>query len=76
MRTIKESCLERLIPLGEESLRTVIRSFMAHYHAQRNHQGLSNRIISPEAAQLGNRSVVQRRQRLGGMLNYYFRAAA
>ena len=41
-----------------------------------NHQGLANRIISPEAGHLGNRGVVQRRQRLGGMLNYYFRAAA
>ena len=76
VRTIKESCLERMILLGEESLRTAIRSFMAHYHAARNHQGLANRIISPEAAHLGNRGVVQRRQRLGGMLNYYFRAAA
>ena len=76
VRTIKESCLERMILLGEESLRTAIRSFMAHYHAERNHQGLANRIISPEAAHLGNRGVVQRRQRLGGMLNYYFRAAA
>ena len=76
VRTIKESCLERMILLGEESLRTAIRSFMAHYHAERNHQGLANRIISPEAGHLGNRGVVQRRQRLGGMLNYYFRAAA
>jgi len=46
------------------------------YHTERNHQGLANRLISPEAGHLGNAGVVQRRQRLGGMLNYYYRAAA
>jgi hypothetical protein len=32
---------------GEESLRTAIRNFVAHYHAERNHQGLVNRLINP-----------------------------
>ena len=76
VRTIKESCLERMILFGEESLRTAIQNFVAHYHTERNHQGLSNRLISPEVGHLGNAGVVQRRQRLGGMLNYYYRAAA
>ncbi len=71
VRTIKESCLERMILFGEESLRTAILSFVAHYHTERNHQGLANRLISPEVGHLGNAGVVQRRQRLGGMLNYY-----
>src|SRR5437667_2377558 len=76
VRTIKESCLERMILFGEESLRTAMHNFVAHYHTERNHQGLANRLISPEAGHLGNAGVVQRRQRLGGMLNYYYRAAA
>lgn len=76
VRSIKESCLERMIFFGEYSLRTAIHNFVAHYHADRNHKGLANRIISPEAAHLGAAGVVQRRQRLGGMLNYYYRAAA
>jgi len=76
VRTIKESCLERMILFGEESLRTAILSFVAHYHTERNHQGLANRLISPEVGHLGNAGVVQRRERLGGMLNYYYRAAA
>jgi hypothetical protein len=45
-------------------------------HTERNHQGLAHRLISPEAGHLGNAGMVQRRQRLGGMLNYYYRAAA
>src|SRR5713101_9727780 len=76
VRTIKESCLERMILFGEESLRTAISNFVAHYLAERNHQGLANRLISPEVGHLENTGGVQRRQRLGGMLNYYYRAAA
>jgi len=76
VRSIKESCLERMILFGEESLRTAISNFVAHYHTERNHQGLANRLISPESGHLGNAGMVQRRQRLGGMLNYYYRAAA
>jgi hypothetical protein len=49
---------------------------MAHYHGERNHQGLDNRLIQPEPAHLANTGAVQRRERLGGMLNYYHRAAA
>jgi putative transposase len=75
VRTIKESCLERIILFGEGSLRTAIHNFVAHYHTERNHQGLANRLISPEPGHFGKTSVVQRRQRLGGMLSYYYRAA-
>jgi putative transposase len=76
VRSIKESCLDRMILFGEASLRTAIRNFVAHYHRERNHQGLANRIILPETSHMGSTGSVQRRQRLGGMLNYYYRAAA
>jgi transposase InsO family protein len=76
VRSIKESCLERLIFFGEGSLRTAIQNYVAHHHGERNHQGLGNRLISPEPGHLGSSGEVQRRQRLGGMLNYYYRAAA
>jgi len=72
----RESCLDRLIFFSEKSLRSTMQNFVAHYHAERNHQGLANRLISPEAGHLDNTGEVQRRQRLGGLLNYYYRAAA
>ena len=74
VRSIKEECLDRVILLGERHLRRSISEFVAHYHAERNHQGLDNELIQP----LGRRTktgAVRRRQRLGGMLNYYYRAA-
>ena len=76
VRSIKESCLDRMIFFGEASLRTAVQNFVEHYHSERNHQGLANRIICPEAGHLGASGAIQRRQRLGGMLNYYYRAAA
>ena len=76
VRSIKESCLDRMILFGEASLRTAVQNFVEHYHSERNHQGLANRIICPEAGHLGASGAIQRRQRLGGMLNYYYRNAA
>jgi transposase InsO family protein len=76
VRTIKESCLDRLILFGEGSLRKAIREFVAHYHLERNHQGLGNRLITPQAIPTDSNRTIQRRQRLGsGMLNYYYQAA-
>lgn len=76
VRSIKESCLERLILFGESSLRTAVQNFMAHYHGERNHQGLGNQLIRPDPNHVGTTGLIQCRQRLGGMLNFYYRAAA
>jgi hypothetical protein len=61
-----------------ETLLAWHRQLIAHKydHAERNHQGLANQLISPEPDHLNNAGEVQRRQRLGGLLNYYYRAAA
>ena len=76
VRTIKESCLERMILLGEGSVRKAIQEFVEHYHRERNHQGLDNRLIIQEQLVTDSAAAVQRRSRLGGMLNYYYRQAA
>ena len=76
VRTIKESCLERIILFGEGSLRKAIQELVEHYHRERNHQGLGNRLIAQEEPQGRSDGAIQCRQRLGGMLNYYYRQAA
>jgi transposase InsO family protein len=40
VRSIKESCLERLVLFGEKALKKAVREFMTHYHSERNHQGI------------------------------------
>jgi putative transposase len=47
VRSIKEECLDRVIPLGERHLRRTIAEFVAHYHGERNHQGIGNELIQP-----------------------------
>jgi transposase InsO family protein len=75
VRSSKESCLDRLILFGEESLRTAVSQFVAHDHRERPHLGLGNQFLCPEPSQLGNTGVVQQPQHFGGLLNYYDRAA-
>jgi transposase InsO family protein len=75
VRTIKETCLEQMILFGEEALRTSIRQFLDHYHLERNHQGLENRLITPAKEKINTEARIERRERLGGLLNYYYRAA-
>ena len=73
---IKESCLERMILFGESAVRKAAAEFMAHYHSERNHQGLDNALICPAPEHAGHEAEVHRREHLGGLLNYYYRKAA
>ena len=73
VRSIKEECLDRIIPIGEGHLRRAVSEFVAHYHRERNHQGLDNALIEPSPVSLAGR--VHRQSRLGGLLNFYRRAA-
>jgi transposase InsO family protein len=76
VRTIKESCLERMILFGEGSLRKALHEFVEHYHRERNHQGLDNRLIIEDESGVGSTGDIRCRQRLGGMLSYYYCEAA
>jgi putative transposase len=76
VRSIKEEALDRMLMLGERSLSYVTEQYLVHYHTERNHQGLGNQLLSP-ATDLGNHhGQVKRRERLGGLLSYYYRDAA
>ena len=76
MRSLKSECLDRTIFFGRASLERALKEFVEHYHSERNHQGLDNRIIEP-GDEVGRRTgEVQCRERLGGMLRYYYRKAA
>ena len=76
--SIRGECLDRLILFGEASLRRAIREYMAHYEHERNHQGISNRLLDAAANEdaFSSNQPVGRRSRRGGMLNFYHREAA
>ena len=65
-----------MIFFGEQSLRSAVSAYLDHYHTERNHQGLENKIIQPsqEVGQVAGK--IECHERLGGMLKYYCRSAA
>ncbi len=74
--TVKSECLEKMIFFGEGALRHAISEFMEHYHRERNHQSLGNEVIVPYEDIGEDQGRIQRKERLGGMLNYSYRMAA
>jgi hypothetical protein len=65
-----------MILFGEASLRRALREYVLHFHTERNHQGVGNRLLEPLATVGSIDEPFQCRERLGGMLNYYYREAA
>jgi transposase InsO family protein len=76
VRSIKDECLDRMIFVGQASLRRAVGEYIEHYHEERNHQGLGNRLIRPSRIAVTADGRVRRHPRLGGMLNFYYREAA
>ena len=74
--SIKSECLNKLVILGEAHLRKVVREFADHYHFERNHQSLENRLLSRRASlTVANDEPVVCDERLGGLPKFYRRAA-
>ena len=78
MKSVKNECLSKLILFGETSLRRALLQYLAHYHAERSHQGKDNILLFPTATRAMkpiDRSVGCK-ERLGGLLKYYHLEAA
>lgn len=75
VRSVKEECLSKLILFGERSLQRALTEFIAHYHSERNHQGKGNELLFPAPVTKTRHRSVRCRDRLGGLLRYYCRAA-
>jgi putative transposase len=74
-RSLKSECLDRMIFFGEKVLRYAVTHYLEHYHRERNHQGLENTIIDPSCEVGAIAGKIECRERLGGLLRYYHRAA-
>jgi hypothetical protein len=77
-RSVKEECLSKMILFGEASLREALSNYVLHFHSERNHQGKDNSILFPRPEDRVGASTgkTQTRERLGGLLKFYYREAA
>jgi len=73
--SVKSECLRHFIPLNQKHLRHILTEYAAHYHLERNHQGIGNALIDARASPANDNAPVKRRQRLGGVLSFYERRA-
>ena len=69
MLSIKSECLNRLMILGERHLRRAIAEYVEHYHRERAHLGLGDRLI--EGVPEREAGLVVRRKHFDGLLNHY-----
>jgi transposase InsO family protein len=76
VRTIKEECVNRMIFFDRSSLQRALDQYLVHYHTERNHRGVGNRLLSNSPGLPRRCGPVRRRERLGGMLSFYHREAA
>jgi transposase InsO family protein len=75
VKTGKSEVLDKQVLFDQKSLRYVLREYTVHYHNERNHQGLDNTIPFP-SDEVGNYDGnIKCKERLGGLLKYYYRDA-
>jgi putative transposase len=70
VRSIKDECLDRMIFIGQESLRRAVAEYMEALPRPWKPPNPCARDCPP-----GNNGAIRRRARLGGMLNFYRREA-
>ncbi len=78
VRSVKEECLSKLVLFGEESLLHALKEYVAHYHEERNQQGKDNVILFPGSTFNPGQvdDSIECKERLGGLLGYYYRKAS
>jgi putative transposase len=76
VRTVRNECLDWLLILGQRHLEHVLRIYVQHYNRERPHRGLALTQPEPTGIKLSPGGDVHRRDRLGGLLHEYYRAAA
>jgi hypothetical protein len=75
--SVKTRALSLLVQFGEQGLRETLSQYLAHYQAERNHQGKGNVLLfSFRRGGEGDRNAIACRERLGGMLKFYSREVA
>ncbi len=75
IRSIKSECLQYFCPVSKASIEYAIKQYVAHYNAERTHQGLDNQVLSPQDAPKNTDGPIKVSHRLAGLLPHYYREA-
>ncbi len=81
--SLRRECLDRLLILGRRHLERVVRVYAKHYNEHRPHRSLAQQPPLAKPPPIGERAGTERppldrlrrRDRLGGLLHEYERAA-
>jgi transposase InsO family protein len=78
--TLRRECLDWVLTFGRRHLEQVLRIYVTHYNGHRPHRGLDLQapVVPPVPAPTGQFSTalrIRRRDRFGGLLHEYSRAA-
>ena len=79
IRSVRNECLDHFIVFGESHLRHLVKQYVAHYNAERFHQGMDGKLLTQNAdsaSDNGTIGTIKTHSRLAGILNFYQRAAA
>jgi transposase InsO family protein len=76
VRTVRAECLDWLLILNRRHLEHVLRIYVDHYNTQRPHRALELQPPEPEHDTRTTVGEIRRRDRLGGLIHEYHRAAA
>jgi putative transposase len=77
VKTVRAECLDWLLIIGRRHLESVLRTYTAHYNGERPHRGLE--LLTPDPTNADTAPTgeeIKRRDRLGGLIHEYHRAAA
>jgi len=75
IRSLKAECLDHFVPIGRRHLDHLVTEYLEHYHTERPHQGVGNRLLIGRGSPAEEGEIVCR-ARLGGALRHYERQAA
>jgi putative transposase len=75
VQSIQTECLDHFLVFGEKHFDYLVKEYVEHYHEERPHQGLGNRLVSGQPPPTAD-GEIRCRTRLGGLLKHYYRAAA
>jgi putative transposase len=74
--TLRRECLDHVLILGEQHLRSVLAEYARHYNHHRPHQALQEEPPLHESSHAVDITArIERRHVLGGLISEYRRAA-